>query len=405
MTDHHLLDSLHDVLVAEREPPVARVAQLRRLVIDMAPAPQAASTVATANGNADTAGSTSRLSTGWASFQRVMAVPVLAIAGLLGMTGVAFALGPRTPIAAAVRNVAHDVGLPVESARLIGARAAVARLQQALSRGDNEGAARQAKALKQRLTRLHPDEQQKVPEAVPLLQQALPATASTGDPALAPDAGAAPVTVIIPGIEQLVLAPSQPSMVAGVGEAFAVNRIDAKGRDLGSVDGAVLTISPDGSCSAMTCSATSAGPHVVIVSARSLLGRAAVTVVPGALDHVALSPEYPTVTAGTPQSFTVRGFDAYGNDAGDVTTSTSLAIAPDGSCTGATCTATTAGLHTVTPTSGPSARPISLVVTAGPLDRLAVSPPAASIVAGDTQPFTIAGFDAFGNQLGDLTAG
>src|SRR4051794_27060974 len=103
MTDRQLLETLRRTLVIADAPPERRVEQLRRLVLDGPPpvAVAAASTRRTASRT-------------WAAARRAMAVPVIAVAGLIGTTGVAFALGPRTPIGATVRNVAHDVGLPVE---------------------------------------------------------------------------------------------------------------------------------------------------------------------------------------------------------------------------------------------------------------------------------------------------
>ena len=46
----------------------------------------------------------------------------------------------------------------------------------------------------------------------------------------------------------------------------------------------------------------------------------------------------------------------------------------------------------------------TLVVTAGPLARITISPSSASVTAGGSQAFTAEGFDAYGNDLGDYTS-
>src|SRR5439155_997717 len=95
----------------------------------------------------------------------------------------------------------------------------------------------------------------------------------------------------------------------------------------------------------------------------------------------------------------------YDNSLGDVTASTSFSIAPDGSCTGASCTATVAGTHAVTGTKSGKTGTASLQVTPGAvLDHIVISPSSATISAGGSQAYTAQGFDASNNSLGDVTA-
>src|SRR5206468_12695397 len=58
------------------------------------------------------------------------------------------------------------------------------------------------------------------------------------------------------------------------------------------------------------------------------------------------------------------GRDQHDNSLGDVTGSTAFSIAPNGSCTGAACTATVSGAHTVTGTSAGKTGTASLQVNA-----------------------------------------
>ena len=125
----------------------------------------------------------------------------------------------------------------------------------------------------------------------------------------------------------------------------------------------------------------------------------------GTLDHLVLSPATATVASGTPQAYTATGYDQYGNSLGDVTGSTAFSIGPDGTCAGASCSATVAGPHTVTGTDGTATGTATLTVTGtGPLDHLVLSPSTASVGAGVSQAYTATGYDRNGHSLGDVTA-
>jgi hypothetical protein len=132
-------------------------------------------------------------------------------------------------------------------------------------------------------------------------------------------------------------------------------------------------------------------------------GSAALTVNPGPLDHLVLSPVAASVVAGTAQPYTAEGRDAFNNSLGDVTSSTVFTVAPNGSCTSASCRATISGTHTVTGTKSGKTGKTTLTVNPGPLHHLTLSPAAASIVFGGAQTYTATGRDAFDNSLGTQT--
>src|SRR5205807_8786259 len=99
--------------------------------------------------------------------------------------------------------------------------------------------------------------------------------------------------------------------------------------------------------------ATAAGPHPVPADHDGAMAPASLTVTAGPVTTLTLSPTPPPIPAGGSQTYAAEGFDTYGNDAGDVTSSTTFTIDdPHGSCTGADCTGTTAGPHTATGTDG-----------------------------------------------------
>ena len=210
-----------------------------------------------------------------------------------------------------------------------------------------------------------------------------------------------------PNVGHLVLSPSEATIVAGGSQAYTATAYDADGNSVGDVTATTtFTISDGGTCTGASCTSTMAGDHTVTGTSTDMTGTALLTVSAGSLDHLVLSPDPSVVAAGVPQAYTSGGVDAYGNDVGDMTALTAFAISPDGSCAGASCTATHAGPHTVTGTAlDGRTGSASLTVTAGSLDHLVLAPDPASIAAGGSQSYTATGFDAYGNSLGDVTAG
>ncbi len=85
------------------------------------------------------------------------------------------------------------------------------------------------------------------------------------------------------------------------------------------------------------------------------------------LDHLVISPGTQTITAGGSQTYAAEGFDASGHDLGDVTAATTFTISPDGTCTGATCTPTDPGAHTVTGTDGAASGTATLNLVVAPV--------------------------------------
>jgi parallel beta-helix repeat protein len=206
-------------------------------------------------------------------------------------------------------------------------------------------------------------------------------------------------------LDHLALSPASASIGAGGSQSYTAQGRDQYNNSLGDVTASTsFTIGPDGSCTGTTCTASTSGAHTVTGSSAGKTGTASLQVTSGTLDHIVISPASATITAGGSQGYTARGFDASGNSLGDVTASTTFTILPDGSCSGATCTATVAGSHTVTGTDAGKTSSATLTVNAGPLDHLALSPASASIGAGGSQSYTAQGRDQYNNSLGDVTA-
>ena len=206
-------------------------------------------------------------------------------------------------------------------------------------------------------------------------------------------------------LDHIVISPSSATITAGGSQAYTAEGFDASNNSLGDVTASTsFSISPNGSCTGATCTATAAGPHTVTGNDGGKTSTASLSVTAGSFDHLVLSPASATITAGGSQAYTAEGRDQYDNTLGDMTASTIFSIAPNGSCTGATCTASAAGAHTVTGTRSGKSGTASLSVTAGSLDHIVISPATATINAGASQTYTAQGFDAFNNSAGDVTA-
>src|SRR5204862_396296 len=173
--------------------------------------------------------------------------------------------------------------------------------------------------------------------------------------------GTASLDVTASVVDHIVLSPASSSINAGGSQAYTAQGFDASNNSLGDVTHATtFSIAPDGTCSGNACTATTAGAHTVTGNDAGKTSTSSLTVNPGALDHLALSPASVTIPSGGSQSYVAEGRDQYDNGLGDVTPSTVFSIAPNGSCTGSTCTASASGAHTVTGTSSGKTGPASL---------------------------------------------
>jgi parallel beta-helix repeat protein len=243
-----------------------------------------------------------------------------------------------------------------------------------------------------------------------------PSTDAGGDPRVddpaTPNTGAGPRAYDDRGayefaggeLDHIVISPSSATIAAGGSQAYTAQGFDSSGNSFDVTASTTFSISPDGSCSGNVCTATAAGPHTVTGNDAGAIDTASLSVTAAALDHLVLSPASATIPSGGSQAYTAEGRDQYDNSLGDVTATTTFSISPNGSCTGATCTASVAGPHTVTGTKSGKTGTASLQVGAGGLDHIVISPSSATISAGGSQAYTAEGFDASNNSLGDVTA-
>jgi hypothetical protein len=90
----------------------------------------------------------------------------------------------------------------------------------------------------------------------------------------------------------------------------------------------------------------------VTVNARlgSLDDTLAFTVVPGALDHIQLTPDEAAISPGVPQTYATTAYDAAGNTIDVVSLLAALKISGSGTCLASSCTSLKKGQYRVTST-------------------------------------------------------
>jgi hypothetical protein len=125
-----------------------------------------------------------------------------------------------------------------------------------------------------------------------------------------------------------------------------------------------------------------------------------VTVRPGPLARLVLTPASVTVHVGLRQAYTVTGYDAYGNPIGDVTGQTTFTIDGGGSCHVNSCTGPV-GSHTVTGTAQSASGTATLLISAANQAPAITSAATATFLAGRAGSFKLS---ATGFPTPSLTA-
>ena len=216
--------------------------------------------------------------------------------------------------------------------------------------------------------------------------------------------GTATVTVTTGALTTITVSPNPVTRpITGTQQFTAV------GTDAG---GNVVALSPTWSVAAGGGTINGAGlftagtvpgtyTNTATATSGSISGSATVTVVPGALASITVTPNPVTLPITGTQQFTAVGTDASGNVV--AITPTWSVVAGGGAINGSGFFAagTTAGTYTntVTATSGSITGTATVTVTTGPLATITISPNPGSMVTNGSQQFSAVGTDASGNVL------
>ena len=225
---------------------------------------------------------------------------------------------------------------------------------------------------------------------------------------------AATATVVIPpgALESITVTPSPVSLAIGAVQTFTAVGHDDDGNVVAisptwSVIGGGGTITGGGVFTAGTTSGTFTNTVRAAVGSgcSSIFGRATVTVLPGALTTITITPGSTTLLEGATQQFTAAGTDAHGN---------AVAITPVWSVVGTgggTIDAST-GLYTAgsvpgtytstvlaTASSIAALASVTITAPAAPLTSIEITPANPSLFGPTSQQFTATGYDALHNVV------
>jgi len=215
-------------------------------------------------------------------------------------------------------------------------------------------------------------------------------------------AGSGTLTLYAVAPATLVVSAVPEDLVATAGEAF-VFPVTVNG-----TDGSALSPQPTVTYTSTDC--TIVGGNVfevagscsitgsVTVQGVALQTTFTVTVVPGALASLSITPSTDTVAQGESITFTVEGEDAEGNSV-DVAAATLVSSVATDTVSGRDVTFSGAGSRAVTASLGSVSESATIEVVAGPLGELTLSPSAHTVVQGDSIDFTVTGEDAAGNPV------
>ena len=208
--------------------------------------------------------------------------------------------------------------------------------------------------------------------------------------------GAAAITVTPGLLARLEVTPPTLTVTADETAQFSVRGFDAKGNEVpaapvwradeGSVDGSGLY------------SPWRAGAWGVHAEVGLVVGSAQVTVVPGALARLLVTPETVSIRTDETATFSVTGFDRAGNEVllGPVAWS-----ATNGTIEGGRFEPWTAGRQQVRATVGTKQGVATATVRPGPIASVVLSPVIASVREGDSGIFTARAYDSKGNAVDD----
>ena len=138
-------------------------------------------------------------------------------------------------------------------------------------------------------------------------------------------------------------------------------------------------------------------------------GALTITVEPGPLDHVEVSPNPATLTVQAEQAFSVRAFDAFGNEL--LSLGTQWKAEPEAGTVnqqGSFRASATAGDYpasvVVEVVDGAVTRQATALVTVlpGALDKVEVGAKSVTLSAGESQQFVALAYDRFGNQIPEV---
>jgi hypothetical protein len=224
-----------------------------------------------------------------------------------------------------------------------------------------------------------------------------------------PATSSSTVVVTAGTLASITVTPDTVSLAIGAAQQFVAVGKDAQGHVV-DIPNRVWSVAAGGGTvdtAGMFTAGTTAGTfaHTVTATSGSISGTAAVTVLPGPLASITVTPPSSSLAIGAQQTFTAVGYDDYDNVV--AITPTWLVVSGGGAIdsSGVFTAGTVAGTFTNTVMArqgsgcGSTSGRASVTVLPGALTTVTVSPANPSVVEGATQQYAAVGTDTHGNVL------
>ncbi|CAN5906586.1 hypothetical protein BH11GEM1_BH11GEM1_06280 [soil metagenome] len=216
--------------------------------------------------------------------------------------------------------------------------------------------------------------------------------------------GTATVSIVAGALASITVTPAAVTLSNGMTQQFTATGADAGGNTVAitpvwSVVNGGGSINASGLFTASAPNGTYA--NTVMATSGGLSGTASVTVVAGPAANIVVTPNPVTLTPGATQQFTATATDANGNAVVIAPTWTIQNGGGSINASGLFTAGTVAGTfnNTVKASSGTVSGTATVIVSAGPLANIVVSPNPVTLAPGFTQQFTAVGTDANGNPV------
>lgn len=200
---------------------------------------------------------------------------------------------------------------------------------------------------------------------------------------------------------ELTLTPSTQTVTQGDTITFELTGEDSADNPVDSSDAVLSSTVASDVISDRSVTFSGSGSRVITATLGSVSTTASITVNPGPLTELTITPSTQTVVQDDTLNFTVTGEDAAGN-AVDVTAAVLSSTAASDEVAGHAVTFSGAGARVITATLGDVSTTATIDVTPGPLTELAITPSTQTVTEGDAVTFTVTGEDAAGNSV-DVT--
>ena len=201
----------------------------------------------------------------------------------------------------------------------------------------------------------------------------------------------------------IVVTPGTADVVAGATQTFSAQGYDEFDNLVGGLTFTWSTTLGSMTGGDLTAQNAAGASGYVKASVGVVAGYAWVTIIPGALDHIDVTPSSLTTVAGAQTQFSASGKDALNNPISGLTYAWATTVGSIDSAGLFTAQTASGVAGHVNASSGGFTGTAGVAVKADQLTHMTVSPATVNVTAGATQAFSATGYDQYDNAIPGLT--